>query len=88
MVFEFVFDAKGKGQGIIHEQHDRCAGDATARFANGLLHIELGPQQCENSSTGYARVSIDCRTSAGGASQCVGINDDGTRWDADFRRVR
>lgn len=88
VVFEFSFDAKGKGQGIVHEQHDRCAGDATARFDNGLLHIDLGPQQCENSSTGYARVSIDCRASTGGASQCVGVNDDGTRWDADFHRVR
>lgn len=88
VVFEFAFAASGKGQGIIHEQNDRCVGDATAQFRDGVLHIDLGPQQCENSSTGYARVSIDCRTSAGGESLCVGTNDDGTRWDADFRRVR
>lgn len=88
VVFEFAFDASGKGQGIIHEKKDRCTGDATAHFREGVLHIDLGPQRCENSSTGYAAVSIDCRTLPGGGSQCVGTNDDGTRWDADFRRVR
>ena len=88
VVFEFAFDESGKGKGIIHEKRDRCTGDATAHFRDGVLHIDLAPQRCENSSSGYAAVSIDCRTSPGGASQCVGINDDGTRWDADFRRVR
>lgn len=88
VVFEFAFDASGRGQGIIHEKRDRCTGDATARFRDGVLHIDLGPQQCENSASGYAAVSIDCRTTPGGQSQCVGTNDDGTRWDADFRRVR
>ena len=88
VVFEFAFDKSGKGQGIILEKRDRCTGDATARFQGGVLHIDLGPQRCENSSTGYAPVSIDCRTTPAGASQCVGTNDDGTRWDADFRRVR
>ncbi|MBD5557058.1 MAG: hypothetical protein HDQ92_00380 [Desulfovibrio sp.] len=88
VVFEFAFDANGKGQGIIHEQHDRCTGEATARFRDGLLHIELGPQQCQNSANSYAPVSIDCQGTAGGRSLCVGTNDDGTRWDADFRRVR
>ena len=88
VVFEFVFDKNGKGQGIIHEQRDRCTGEATARFSDGVLHIDLGPQQCANSANSYARVSIDCRTAQNGESLCVGTNDDGTRWDADFRRVR
>ena len=88
VVFEFAFDASGKGQGIIHEKRDRCTGDATAHFRDGVLHIDLGPQHCENSASSYAAVSIDCRATPGGASQCVGTNDDGTRWDADFRRVR
>ncbi|MBD5538473.1 MAG: hypothetical protein HDQ94_00505, partial [Desulfovibrio sp.] len=88
VVFEFAFDQNGKGQGIIHEKRDRCTGDATAHFRDGVLHIDLGPQRCQNSSGSYAAVSIDCRAVPGGQSQCVGTNDDGTRWDADFRRVR
>lgn len=88
VVFEFAFDASGKGKGIIHEQRDRCVGDATAKVSDGVLHISLGPQVCENSKSKYMPVRIECRTAPNGESICTGVNEGGSRWDADFRQVR
>lgn len=88
VVFEFAFDESGKGQGIIHEQRDRCVGKAKAQIKDGVLHIDLGQQVCENSRNKYSPVRIECRTAANGESMCLGVNEDGSRWDADFRQVR
>lgn len=88
VAFEFSFDSQGKGRGIVHERGDQCVGEATAQVRDGALLIALGPQHCRASSVDYAAVRIECRNATGRETLCMGVNDDGSTWDADFRRVR
>ena len=86
--FEFSFDDKGKGSGVVHEKNDACEGAASARVANGVLRVRLEPQVCRKSGAVYSPLEIECRETGGGRNQCRGRNRDGSYWDATFSRIR
>ncbi len=87
VAFEFAFDRTGEGQGTVFESNDQCTGKARTDFKNGVLHIALDKQQCKKSGKNYLPVNIECRRLENNVSECVGVNNDGTRWDADFKKL-
>ena len=88
VAFEFSFDEKGKGQGVVHEKNDICTGEAEASLKDDMLHITLMPQQCRNSKTSYDELLIICHNVSGRGTMCKGTNKDGSTWDAYFNKNR
>lgn len=86
--FEFFFDARGSGSGVVHEKNDACKGAASADVSGGVLRVRLEPQVCQKSGAIYSSLEIECRETGGGKSQCRGQNHDGSHWDATFSRIR
>lgn len=84
----FIFGKDGRGKGVIFERNDRCEGNALAEMRGGVLHIRLDEQKCRNSSISYQPVTIDCDNANAGGTVCRGINQDGSRWDANFYREK
>lgn len=83
---EFSFDSDGRGQATTIEENDTCQGNAVAKMDNGVLYIAIGEQDCANSRKSYAEVTIRCEEGANSVALCKGINQDGSQWDAAFKK--
>ncbi|MBD5607941.1 MAG: hypothetical protein HDQ93_03720 [Desulfovibrio sp.] len=53
---------------------------------NGALYISIGEQRCANSGQSYSEVTIRCEEGAESVALCKGINQDGSQWDATFKK--
>lgn len=86
--FAFSFGRNGQGEGVVYEKNDECAGASRAEMKNGALHIALDPQRCRKQGNYYSPIQIICQNAHGQNTECTGINDDGSRWTAVFRKVK
>lgn len=86
--FAFEFGANGAGTGTVYEKSDTCAGATRAEMQNGELMIHVDPQICAKSGGKYMPLNIVCKNAAGASAICQGVNEDGSTWSANFRRVK
>lgn len=86
--FAFEFGRNGKGRATVYEKNDQCTGATRAELRNGELRFIVDPQLCAKGNNQYMGLSIVCRDAGGAKTQCVGVNEDGTTWSADFKKVR
>lgn len=84
----FTYDGKGHGKAIVLDRDDRCVGNAEAELHNGELIMTVDSQICEKSQRSYNPVRIICKNAEGSAADCNGINQDGSRWRANFIKVK
>lgn len=84
----FDFNKEGAGTGTVYEKDGICQGAAKAEIINGRLHMIVDEQRCANRTGSYGKITIDCSNSNHGATQCYGINADGSRWDATFLKLK
>lgn len=86
--FAFSFGKDGHGQAVVYEKNDECVGASRASMDGGVLRIALDPQKCRKQGNFYSPVQIVCQSVRGQNTECTGINDDGSRWTATFRKVK
>lgn len=83
---EFSFDSSGRGVAVTYEENDKCEGPTRARLDDGVLFISVDEQICGKSSSRYAPITIRCEEGASGEALCQGLNEDGSKWNARFKK--
>lgn len=84
----FSFGDDGRGEAVVIENEDQCKGEALASMQRQTLHIEIGELICQRKNGIYNSMSIDCENAEGSSTQCYGINKNGTKWEANFIKLR
>lgn len=85
---DISFNKDGLGTSTTMEKNDICRGAVKARLENGVLHIDVGEQPCQNSNGGYRELQIECKNAKDKTTRCYGTNSDGSTWDAEFRKYK
>lgn len=85
---EFAFGSDGTGTGTTYEANDRCSGSSRAHLNKGTLEILVSEQKCGKSNTSYNPLRIICEVGPQRQVICKGINEDGSTWNAVFKKIQ